>query len=245
MKALAAGVSAQRSCRVAIHRYRQQAKSVGTSWMTEGSSDDDTIQFLDEDALDPAVSGDTEQAWLIAVIDDEPAVFEATQLALAAMKFDGRPIRLIHAGSADAGKILLATTPDIACVLLDVVMESVHAGLDLVRQIREELDNHAIRIVLRTGQPGYAPPLDVIQRYDINDYKEKTELTQTLLWTSVVCALRSYQQIRLLEKSRKGLRTVIEGSARLMHRQGLAEFYQGAVAELAAQLGTPTGALQA
>ncbi|MEI9983426.1 MAG: hypothetical protein WDN69_09605 [Aliidongia sp.] len=95
------------------------------------------------------------------------------------MKFEGRPIRLAHAGSAEAGKKLLAATPDIACVLLDVVMESEHAGLDLARQIRDELGNHAIRIVLRTGQPGYAPPLEVIQRYDINDYKEKTELTQT------------------------------------------------------------------
>jgi len=212
--------------------------------MTEHSSEDEAIQFLDEDVLDPAVSGGEENWWLVAVIDDEPAVFEATQLALGAMKFDGRPIKLIHAASGDAGKKLLASMPDIACVLLDVVMETEHAGLDLARQIREELHNDAIRIVLRTGQPGYAPPLEVIQRYDINDYKEKTELTQTLLWTSVVCALRSYQQIRTLEQNRKGLRTVIDASAGLMRRRGLSDFYRGVVSELASHLGQlPDGVL--
>ncbi len=211
--------------------------------MTEGGSEDEVIRFLDEDGADAAHADGEAAPWLVAVIDDEPAVFEATQLALGAMKFEGRPINLIHAGSGAAGLRLLAATPDIACVLLDVVMESDHAGLDVARRIREDLGNHAIRIVLRTGQPGYAPPLDVIQRYDINDYKEKTELTQTLLWTSVVCALRSYAQIRQLERGRKGLAAVIAASARLMGRHRLVDYYRGVAAELAAQLDTADGAL--
>ena len=205
--------------------------------MTDDGSEDEIIQFLDEDEIDPAVPADEAPPWLVAVIDDEPAVFEATLLALGSMRFDGRPLQLLHATSGEAGKRLLAATPDIACALLDVVMETEHAGLDLARQIRDELGNHAVRIVLRTGQPGYAPPLDVIQRYDINDYKEKTELTQTLLWTSVVCALRSYQQIRRLELSRRGLRVVIDAAAALMRRRGLNDFYRGVIAELATSLG--------
>jgi EAL domain-containing protein (putative c-di-GMP-specific phosphodiesterase class I)/GGDEF domain-containing protein/FixJ family two-component response regulator len=211
--------------------------------MTGDGCDDEAIQFLDEDEPAPATSADQENFWLVAVIDDETAVFDATELALRGLKFDGRPIRLLQARSAAAGKALLAATPDIACVLLDVVMESDHAGLDLVRAIREELANDAIRIVLRTGQPGYAPPLDVIQRYDINDYKEKTELTQTLLWTSIACALRSYQQLRQLEHGRKGMRAVLDASARLMRRHDLQDFYRSALTELAAHLDEPVDGL--
>jgi predicted signal transduction protein with EAL and GGDEF domain len=198
--------------------------------MIDDGHDPDTIRFLDEDiCISP---GDTDPGWLIAVIDDEPAVFEATRLALDVMRFDGRPIKLLHAASGEAGKTLLMTTPDIACILLDVVMETDQAGLDLVREIREELRNEAVRIVVRSGQPGYAPPLDVIQRYDINDYREKTELTQARLWTSVVCALRSYKQILTMERSRQGLRSIIAASAGLMRRRSLADFYRGGIAEL-------------
>jgi diguanylate cyclase len=202
--------------------------------MTDDGHDPDTIRFADEDSF--VSPGDADPGWLIAVIDDEPAVFEATRLALGGMHFDGRPVTLLHAASGEAGKKLLVTTPDIACVLLDIVMETDHAGLDLVREIREELHNEAVRIVVRTGQPGYAPPLDVIQRYDINDYKEKTELTQTRLWTSVICALRFYKQIMTMERSRQGLRSIIAASAGLMRRRNLVDFYRGGIAELIAHL---------
>jgi predicted signal transduction protein with EAL and GGDEF domain len=209
--------------------------------MRTDAAGDELIQYLDEDEAGHMAAD--APVWRVAVIDDEPAVFEATELALRGLKFDGRKIQLLQARSAAAGKALLAETPDIACVLLDVVMESEHAGLDLVRAIREELANGAVRIVLRTGQPGYAPPLDVLQRYDINDYKEKTELTQTALWTSIVCALRSYEQIRLLDRGRKGLRTVIDASARMMRRHGLPDFYRSALAELTAHLDPPADGL--
>jgi len=86
-----------------------------------------------------------------------------------------------------------------------VVMETNSAGLDLVRYIRQDLGDHAMRIILRTGQPGHAPEQDVITRYDINDYKAKTELTRAKLVSCMVTALRSYQQVRELEASRAQL----------------------------------------
>jgi hypothetical protein len=49
-------------------------------------------------------------------------------------------------------------------VLLDVVMETADAGLLLVDYIRRELGLSATRIVLRTGQPGYAPEHETLAR---------------------------------------------------------------------------------
>jgi len=199
------------------------------------------VNFLAEDP-NPA-SLDTQPAWIIAVIDDERAVFDATQIALEGTQFDGRSIRILYAPSGEQGRRLLAETPDIACVLLDVVMETEHAGFDLVRDIREKMENSAVRIILRTGQPGYAPPMDVIRRYDINDYKEKSELTQTRLWTAVACALRSYQQIIDLERNRQGLHIVIEASSDLMRRRGIDDFACGVVTQIAAHLHLPPDGL--
>ncbi len=96
----------------------------------------------------------------------------------------------------------MRTRDDIALVLLDVVMESEDAGLRVARAIREDLRNRHIRIILRTGQPGVAPERQVIESYDINDYKAKTELTRDKLFTAVLGTLRSYNDIMLIEQQK-------------------------------------------
>ena len=122
--------------------------------------------------------------------------------------------------------------------MLDVVMETDDAGLTLVRFIREELDWQTTRIILRTGQPGSAPEQDVILQYDINDYKAKTELTQTRLFTAVVVALRGYRHLVNLETSRAGLRQVIRASASLHRTRSLDLFAEGVLLQLTAILDT-------
>src|SRR3546814_6514659 len=72
-------------------------------------------------------------------------------------------------------------------------METEHAGLALVDYIRNDLNNQSTQIVVRTGQPGQAPPLTVVSNHGINDYKEKTEITQQSMILTVVKALRLYE----------------------------------------------------
>ena len=95
---------------------------------------------------------------------------------------------------------MLAAHPDTAIVLLDVVMETDDSGLLLVRYIREELKNRAVRIILRTGQPGKAPATQVILDYDIDDYKEKTELTLEKMLVVIVSALRCFALIHAMKE---------------------------------------------
>ena len=84
-------------------------------------------------------------------------------------------------------------------------METTDAGLQLVKYIRETLQNPFVRIVLRTGQPGHAPEKEVIIRYEINDYKNKTELTDQKLFTLVTASLRSYEHVMTIESYRQHL----------------------------------------
>lgn len=142
-------------------------------------------------------------SWKILVVDDEPAVHQVTKLALRNLEVLGRPLVLINALSAKGAQEVLLKHDDIAVILLDVVMENDQAGLELVRHIRDELSNHAVRIVLRTGQPGQAPERRVMIDYDINDYKEKTELTANKLFTTVTVSVRTYRDILALETRRQ------------------------------------------
>lgn len=143
--------------------------------------------------------------WTVAVIDDDRAVHEATLFALRDYRLDGRGLEILSASSAAEGRRLVAERPDIAVILLDVVMERDDAGLSLVDFIRRDLANETVRIVLRTGQPGQAPERRIVIDHDINDYKAKTELTADRLFTTLTAALRSYAQLERLGAARREL----------------------------------------
>ncbi len=143
---------------------------------------------------------DAGAAWKIVIVDDEQEVHDVTSLALRNVSFRDRTLRFLNARSGREARTLLEKHPDAAVVLLDVVMETEDAGLELVRYIRESLGNPRIRVVLRTGCPGQAPETTVIRDYDISDYRTKTELTSTRLFTTVIAALRSYEQLHELER---------------------------------------------
>ncbi len=137
--------------------------------------------------------------WKILIVDDEESIHSITELVLSNFHFDDKPVKFLNAYSAKEAKEILKTEDDIALVLLDVVMESDDAGLQLVKFIRNEIQDKMVRIVLRTGQPGSAPEEEVITSYDINDYKDKTELTNTKLKSTVYNAIKSYRDMKELK----------------------------------------------
>jgi putative nucleotidyltransferase with HDIG domain len=160
-----------------------------------------------------AESAQVEQGWKVLIVDDEPEVHQVTRLVLGGFRFESRPLEFLSAFDAAGAREIMRAQPDIAVMLLDVVMETEHAGLDVVRTVREDLGNRQVRIVLRTGQPGQAPEQDIISAYDINDYKEKTELTAQRLSTTLFAALRGYRDLMTIEDSKRGLEHVLRASA--------------------------------
>ncbi|MDP3037156.1 MAG: diguanylate cyclase, partial [Rhodocyclaceae bacterium] len=129
------------------------------------------------------------------VVDDDPDVHDTTRLALDGVTILDRPLLLLHAFTAATAVELLRKDRAVAVVLLDVVMETPTAGLTIIAKIREELGLHDTRIILRTGQPGYAPEHETVRRYDINDYHNKGELTRDRLYVALSTALRAYDQL--------------------------------------------------
>ncbi len=197
---------------------------------------DDRLEFAAEPAR-------TLPPWKVLIVDDEPEVHNVTRLVLGNFRFAERPLELLSAYSSREAENLLRGQDDIAVVLLDVVMESEQAGLNLVRAIRERLHNQFVRIVLRTGQPGQAPEHEVIASYDINDYKEKTELTAQKLATTLYAALRAYRDMRTIEASRRGLEQVIRASGEVFAHHPPQQFASNVLAQLVNLVGAETGAL--
>ena len=209
--------------------------------MTEMQHDDDLV-FADDDTVAEDQQGNT-GTWKILIVDDAPEIHLVTKLALEGFEFGGRGLEFHSAYSGSAAMDLAARHPDAAMMLLDVVMEDDHAGLDVARHIREELGNTFMRIVLRTGQPGQAPERNVITDYDINDYKEKTELTATKMYTLMHSVLRGYRDIMAIEANKKGLEKVIEASADIFGMRSMEHFTRGVLDQLTSILHVEEGAV--
>lgn len=195
--------------------------------MQVSDNTNDDFLFIDDSDEDEILDEGSADTWKVLIVDDDPEIHSVTQLALSDLTVLGRKLEYLHAYSGEEANTIIAQDNDIVLVLLDVVMETDDAGLNVVKHIREELNKQDIRIVLRTGQPGYAPEESVIKDYDINDYKTKTELTRRKLVTTVYAAIRSYQQITAVNESRKGLEKIIDGSANLLELHSVQEFGQG------------------
>lgn len=188
---------------------------VNTSMIDDG----DVPFFFPEDGpMGGADSGKSlsDDLWKVMIIDDDLGVHELTSMVLRRFQFEGRGLDLVSGYSGEEAQRLMQQHPDTAILLLDVVMEREHAGLDVVRFVREGLKNRQVRIILRTGQPGVAPELEVITQYDINDYREKTELTQEKLLTAIVTGLRSFRDLTEVGKHNMGLETVVEATGSLL-----------------------------
>ncbi|MCI5160247.1 MAG: DUF3369 domain-containing protein, partial [Candidatus Electrothrix sp. AUS1_2] len=113
-------------------------------------------------------------------------------------------------------------------------MESEHAGLELVEYIREELRNRHVRLVIRTGQAGSAVEREVIDHYDIDDYKDKTELTAQKLYTAIRSTLKAYRDIMIIESNRQGLECILNATPGLYlpNFDSIDQFFQGVLQQL-------------
>lgn len=206
--------------------------------------EEDLLLFENEDEQKSDEILSEEKPWKLMIVDDDKEVHNVTHMVLAGYQYMDKGIEFINAYSGAEAKELIKAHPDTAIILLDVVMETDNAGLEVVRHIREELDNKFVRIILRTGQPGAAPEQKVIVDYDINDYKDKSELTSRKLFTAITTSLRGFRDLRTIEENRQalesnklGLEKIIQASSSIFELQSLQEFARGALIQIESLFG--------
>jgi PAS domain S-box-containing protein len=185
-------------------------------------NDDDTDWMIEDEAQpgsQPRNAGANASGpppWRVLIVDDDVDVHVVTKFSLSNACFLGRRLSFLHAYSGEEALNVLRNTPDIALVLLDVIMETSDAGLHVARQIRDQLHNNLVRIVLRTGQPGQALEHSIILDYDINDFWCKTDLTTRKLFTTVISSLRAYAGLEEAHRRTVGLQGELEQAQRLL-----------------------------
>ena len=146
----------------------------------------------------------------VLVVDDEPAVHSVTKLSVRGLRYADRDVELLSAESGTQAVEMMRANPDVAVILMDVVMESDSAGLDACRTIRDELNNHLVRILLRTGQPGQAPEKKTIEGYDLDGYLAKAEIDANRLYSALRSALKSWHELVQLQRHERYMEVLHE-----------------------------------
>ena len=81
----------------------------------------------------------------------------------------------------------------------------ISAGLDLVNYIRNDFKNSFIRLVIRTSEVRSYPAIDVILKYDINDFLDKAKIAPECLFTTVGSSIKQYMQLVELDNRVKDI----------------------------------------
>ncbi|REL27231.1 DUF3369 domain-containing protein [Thalassotalea euphylliae] len=195
-----------------------------------------------EDGASNAIAK-AEKFWRILIVDDDESVHQVTHLVLADAEIEGRKLELVSVYSSEQAKQLLKDDDNFALAFVDVVMETDHAGLELVQWIRDDLKNQAIRLILRTGQAGSAPEAKVIKEFDINDYKEKTDFTSGKMITSVYAGIRAYRDIITIQRSLDGFKQLIAATHDLLKINQIRSFGSAALQHLLSLMNVESSAL--
>lgn len=109
------------------------------------------------------------------VVDDDPAVSHFTAAVLCAEPPGGRPVELLTARSAAEARAVLQRRPDVAVALIDVVMETETAGLDLVAWMYLQPALAGVRVVVRSERPGRARVAELRRASLVDDFWDKAE----------------------------------------------------------------------
>jgi len=209
----------------------------GSAW----SGDDRMFEFRQElaDSGQPPDS----TPFTVLSVDDDPGFQQSLRMALSDFRFNESPLRLLTASSSGEARQVLEDNPGISAILLDVVMETDDAGLQLVRAVREQLGNTEVRIVLITGQPGMAPLRKTLQQLDISEYWLKTDLYRERLQGIVTGSLRTWSEIHALARAKRGLQHIVQAGSRLAGLRDPDGFSRQLLRELAALLEVPLDGL--
>lgn len=166
--------------------------------------------------------------WNVLVVDDQPDIYAVTEMALKRKSWWGRGFATEYCESGKAARELLAQRPrdHFSVALIDVVMESEHAGLELVDHIRDRCPR-SLRLILRTGQPGTAPEESVLRDYDIDHYLAKSEATAERIYNVVRASLRASVDLATLQ----ALQTQTQRLASVLREGGDLAQLMSAVAE--------------
>ena len=135
--------------------------------------------------------------WKVLIVDDEPDVHQDSKLVLDGFEFQGAGLELLFAYSYENAKQVLSEHRNVSIALIDMVMESKDAGIQLAKYIRDDQNNAQIQLALRIEQASEKPQQSIITNYAISDCIDKSQCASGNLKQLISTLLSRYQNLTL------------------------------------------------
>lgn len=181
--------------------------------------------------------------WKVLSVEDDITYQASLVYSLKDLLVYERPVQVLTANSISQAADVISRNSDISVILLDVVMEEDDAGLRLASTIRDVLGNSTVRIILVTGQPGMAPRREVMAKYDIDEYWNKSDLVQDTLHTVVSSHIRTWRYLLELTQAKQGLQMVVDAARSISNKQNLTSFTETVLNEIGRIIGITQGGI--
>jgi diguanylate cyclase (GGDEF)-like protein len=163
----------------------------------------------------------------ILVIDDSPEYLASTKRII---ERDGHTV-LTAPGAQEGLDVVRNQYVDL--VLVDYFMPGM-TGEGFVAELRTF--NSFVQVILQTGYANEQPPREMLKRLDIQGFHDKSEGPDKLcLWIDV--GLKAAYAFQLVQKSRLGLRYILNATPDLHRIQALDDLLQGVLLQTAGLLG--------
>ncbi len=165
----------------------------------------------------------------VILLTDDDANYAQTTVKL--LEREGHKVLWAENGIT-ALKILAEEHIDL--LLLDFFMPGM-TGEEVVTELRKF--NLYVQVILQTGYASEQPPRELLRRLDIQGYHDKSEGPEKLLmWTDI--GLKSAYTVQLLNKSREGLRYILNATPDLHRIQPLDDLLRGIMLQVTGLLGS-------
>ena len=129
--------------------------------------------------------------WKVLITDDQEMIHVMIKHYLKDYQFQGIGLQFIDSFSCKDAKSLLNNNPDIAVVILDVMLEEPDSGFQIVQYIRETLNNKLLKIIMLTGNLDIEKAKFFFMTYDIDIYCPKYDINK--IYFMMTASLRAYQ----------------------------------------------------
>jgi diguanylate cyclase (GGDEF)-like protein len=171
--------------------------------------------------------------YTILLTDDNLDYLQVTRRLLE------REGHIVVTASSGPEAITVLKQGKIDLLLLDYYMPGM-TGEQVVTELRQF--NPFVQVILQTGYASEQPPRALLRRLDIQGYYDKSEgPDKLLLWTEV--GLKAAYVIQLLNKSRQGLRYILDVTPDMHKIQSLADLLQGILLQVTGLLGASSSFL--
>ena len=148
---------------------------------------DESDDLIFEEESEGGKSSDHFGVWKILMIDDDEQVHQSTVLALGDEVVLGRKLSFDHARSAKEALDIMNkgdSIPDLAFV--DMVMETPDAGLRFAMAAKESTSWSSVKILLRSGQPGFSNEMEKARSLGVEGFAQKASISRSVLISALV-----------------------------------------------------------